>query len=410
MKISEATPDTNVTGVELVPVSDAGSPKSVSIAVIKQFVIDQVEALSAGTAIATGNGLFALQTGVMKPIDIDLVCQRAINTLWGKAAKPSPAGTDIIPIKDGATEKTATLANVAAYVKSVVDASTFNLSLRDPSAALTGGDILLVTQGTAGKKTTITAVSAVIYAALKTYISALTEVTTPADSDAFYVIQGGNERKVPLSKLKAVLGSTVAPGVTIENYIPQWSSAQKTLKNGLLVSSTIRSVASSSDNSVSTEKAVALAIAGSVTRTDGDASGVVVQRFGASATEGLETVVVDKVVTLGAVEGAAVFTVPSGAVLRAVQANVCVSAVAGGTTTTVGLGVSIDPDAYGVSASLSKNAKVNMLLSPVRLAAAVDIAAFPCAGDGSIGDTLFSAGTLRVRIVFDRLTSLDNAV
>ena len=55
LSIDEATRDDSVSGGELVPVSDAGSPKSMSVAQIKDFVISQIAGLSAASSVSLDN-------------------------------------------------------------------------------------------------------------------------------------------------------------------------------------------------------------------------------------------------------------------------------------------------------------------------------------------------------------------
>jgi hypothetical protein len=79
---------------------------------------------------------------------------------------------------------------------------------------------------------------------------------TPVDADIFYVVQGGVSKKVTLAVLKSVLGTCIAPATTTENYVPQWTSAQKTLKDGLSVQSTLRADGVAVNTALPTEKAV----------------------------------------------------------------------------------------------------------------------------------------------------------
>lgn len=257
VKISELTADSSVSGAELVPVSDAGVGKSVSITNIKQFVIDQIEAVAAATAVTGADSVFVLQGGVMKPVDIDLVAQHAIDTIWGKAAESAPASADKLALKDDANvEKTVTLALLAEYVRATVEASILDISgLADGSGALTGTDYLLVTQGTTGKRIQLTDLNAAIYAALKTYVVALTGVTVSAASDVFYCVQGGVEKKVTLAEIKTFLGNPpTGPATTVVNNIPQWADTTGGLKDGLTLVTEISSP--SDDTTIPSAQAV----------------------------------------------------------------------------------------------------------------------------------------------------------
>jgi hypothetical protein len=412
IKISAMTADDSIGGAEIIPVSDAGAPKSVTTAGIKNYVIDAIEAITAGTAALTGSdSMFVMVGGVMQPVDIDLVSDYVRSIIWGKADDASPTGSDKIAIIDaaGTTENTVTLTSLSALVLATIRAATLNAATLDAHDTLIAADKFMVTSGTTGKYCTFEVLSDAIYASLATYVSDLNAVTSVGDTDIFYCVVGSVEKKITGASLKAAMGSTIAPATTTENYIPQWDSAQKTLKDGLVLRSTIRESGTADDVSVPTENAVVEAVAASVTRTGGDESGVVVTRLGATTTEGLETVAVDITVTLGAVAGVAIYTVPANNVIRSVQGNLQTAATAGGTTAAVGVGVDADQDAYGLSAALTLDSKINKLLTPTVSADSIALEAFPVTGVGAIGDTAFTAGTLRVRIVYDRLASLNNA-
>ena len=257
VKISEMTPDGSVGGSELLPVSDAGSPKSVTVDNIKDYIVDAIEAISAAESVSGSDGIFVLQGGVLKPADIDLVAQHAIDTIWGKDAEASPDSADILALKDGGTtEKTVTLALLAEYVRATIEAAILDISdLSDGSGALTGTDKMLVTQGTTGKYVTLTNVSNAIYAALKTYVAALGAVTTSLTDDVFYCIQGGTEKKVTLAEIATYIGALyTVPSETTANGIPQWTNATGGLKNGLTLVTAVG--AEGDDSSVPSEQAV----------------------------------------------------------------------------------------------------------------------------------------------------------
>jgi hypothetical protein len=346
----------------------------------------------------------------MKPVDIDLVAQHAIDTIWGKSAISTADGADVLAAKDGGTtEKTMTLTTLKTYIAGAIYSSGLTLATLDSAAALAGADLLLLNQSGTPKRTTLAAVNAAIYAALNAYVTALTANTSPADTDVFYVIQGGVEKKVTLLSLKGVFGSVIAPASTTENKIPQWASGQKTLKDGLTIQTAVRAVASAVDTAVPTEQAVREMMNEGLFPVGGDTGDVAI-RIGAVVGEGLETVVVDKIVLLGTVAGVSVFTIPGGVILRSVQASIWTAATAGGTSVAVGLGTDADPDLYGKTSALTANAKINTLLDYNILGAEVSLEAFPVTAGGSIGNAQFSAGTLRVRVVYDRLTSLADGV
>jgi len=256
IKISEATPVSSVAGTELFPASAAGNPRSVSASQLKTYLLAQIAAIEAGTAVTGADGVYVLQGGAMKPVDIDLIAQHAIDTVWGKAAQATAAAGNVLPLKDGTTEKTVALSVLAEYVRTAIEATILDISDIGEATSLADSDMLLVTQGTTGKRVDLDVLVAKIYASLATYIAALTEVTTAADSDEFIVVRSGVNQKVPLSKIKAVLGDwAIPPASTTENKIPQWSATSKTLKDGLTLLQEVRPTGNTDASSVPSETA-----------------------------------------------------------------------------------------------------------------------------------------------------------
>lgn len=135
--------------------------------------------------------------------------------------------------------------------------------------------------------------------------------------------------------------------------------------------------------------------------------------FGASEAEGLRYHVIDETVSF--VDNVALFKalttpIPAGAVILSVQANVQAALTGGGTTTKVGLGPNAsDPDKYGKTSVLTKDAKINTIPTHAVLGApeAIDICAV--ADAGAAGNTALTVGSVRVVIVYATADSLANA-
>lgn len=150
-------------------------------------------------------------------------------------------------------------------------------------------------------------------------------------------------------------------------------------------------------------------------RGAGTGTGDVVERVGGSATEGLERRVYEDTVSPVAVE-TNLINLPAGAKVISVQANVEVLLVAGGTSVTWSIGTAADPDKYGTSGfptqadDLTKNSKSDFLGDSTQLTAAEQMVLTAAAtGGAGDGDTAFSAGSVRVRVVYDFPNSLDDA-
>lgn len=154
---------------------------------------------------------------------------------------------------------------------------------------------------------------------------------------------------------------------------------------------------------------------GAQTLSAGATAAAIAQRFGRSDTEGAEIRVIDETVTLtNAAATNLTNTVPSGAVILAVQANNQTLVVGDGSgdngLVKVGIGTSGDPDKYGKTGDLTKNAKVDTVPDWAVLGSGEQIAVNAVDTNGTAVTEKFVGGeTVRVRIVFLALNSLDDA-
>lgn len=145
----------------------------------------------------------------------------------------------------------------------------------------------------------------------------------------------------------------------------------------------------------------------------GSALGRAAAGFGETSTEGMQIAVAEE--TLSFVGNAALFlptslVLPAGSVILSVQANVEAALTGGSTTVKVGLGLNAsDPDKYGLSSALTKNAKISTMPAYAVLAGATTIDVCACAANGAAGDTALTVGSVRVRIVYAYLENLANA-
>lgn len=142
----------------------------------------------------------------------------------------------------------------------------------------------------------------------------------------------------------------------------------------------------------------------------GTGTGDVVARLGGSATEGLELRVYEATVSPEAIE-TSLIEIPANSVILSVQANVETALTGGGTTVAWSIGVADDPDKYGTAGDdLTRNAKLDFIPAWSFLSAAEQLVLTGAAtGGGSDGDTALTAGSVRVRVVYLTLASLDDA-
>lgn len=139
------------------------------------------------------------------------------------------------------------------------------------------------------------------------------------------------------------------------------------------------------------------------------ATGAAAFRLGGSVNEGWELRVHEEDVVIPSAVASVDLSanVPAGAVILASQANLQTTVVAT-TAVKVGIGTDADPDKYGLSADLVKNTKINFIPAYAVLSGAEDVKLHACATGGTAAGTI-NSGTVRVRLVYAALTSLEDA-
>lgn len=118
----------------------------------------------------------------------------------------------------------------------------------------------------------------------------------------------------------------------------------------------------------------------------------------------------EEVVTLtNAVETNLSRTIPAGSVITSVQANLDTAVTGDGSGddlgVKVGIGVTADPDKYGITSTMAQNQKVDWVPTFTRLASAEQICVKLAKTDGSAATELFAAGgKVAVKVGWMQLT------
>lgn len=214
VKISAIAADSSVTGVELIPVSDAGVAKSVTVTQIKNFTIDQIEAIPTTDTAPLTDSAFILQGEELKPVLLSVIAESVINEIWNKTLDASLAGTDIIAINNGSTtDNTATLAVLASYIQSAIRAAVLNPATLDASGATAGADYFVIGQSGVAKSITLTSLTAAIYSGMAAYVAAVTASTVADADDKLYVLQNDVQKLMPLSQIKTYVTTGLVSGL-----------------------------------------------------------------------------------------------------------------------------------------------------------------------------------------------------
>ena len=265
LAIDDADRDSSVGGGELIPVSDAGSPKSVSVAQVKDYVLAQIAALAAASGVTIDDdAVYILRGGALTRVSAATLAAAIFNEAFGRAAVAAPNGNEVLAVKDNAARKTITLASLKTWLAANMTV-TPDLTLANAGNAGTLGDsdLALVVQAASGKKVTLATLKDYVLGKLAAFVTAATAVQNVTSSDVIYLLQGGNMRKATISQLVAGIGAgdVIAPASHVPGNIPAWDDAAKRLTSGYGVATTIASTGASASK-IPTEAAVSAALAG----------------------------------------------------------------------------------------------------------------------------------------------------
>lgn len=152
---------------------------------------------------------------------------------------------------------------------------------------------------------------------------------------------------------------------------------------------------------------------GSVQHPNGTAAGAIAEGFGVTSAEGFQTVILEETISFAdnvALYKALTASLPANAIVLCAQANIEAALTGGGTTAKLGLGTAADPDLYGLSAALTKNAKIDHVPAAYAvIGSTTALRLSSCATNGAAGDTALTVGSVRVRIVYRVPVSLADA-
>jgi hypothetical protein len=159
-----------------------------------------------------------------------------------------------------------------------------------------------------------------------------------------------------------------------------------------------------------------ISTAGAFHPTAGAAAAASAMSFGVALTEGLQVKVIEETVSFAAAAKYKTLTqtIPAGALILSSAVNIQSTITAGGTSVKVGLGLNgSTPSSYGLAADLVKNSKITNgflggTVTPLAAPLTLDVCICETTG-AALGNTDATAGTVRVRIVYEESAALVNA-
>jgi hypothetical protein len=263
MTIDSATADTTVTGVEMLPASDGGSPKKISIDQIKAFIVQAIlDATDASALERSGSKLMVrTSSGSLRRIALDDVLAAAEDAIFGNTAATTLSNAAIIAFKDGSAYKTITYAD---FVQLLSSSTAINISGLDAASALADANLVLLDQS-GNVKATLSTLKAYVLAGLASYLSSLSAGTVTDGSNStptthLLVETSGIAYKISITDLVPFFGNVTGPAETVADEIVQWSNTSRGVKGGLTLTTSVAASGSTSNTKLPTETAVRSAL------------------------------------------------------------------------------------------------------------------------------------------------------
>jgi hypothetical protein len=228
VKITDMTPGGTGDGTEIFAVSKGAAARSITAANLKDYIIAQIEAISAGTSYTGSDSVFSLQGGSLVPIDVDEITTFVLAAMWAKTAETSVDDLDLVPLHDGgSTEKVVTVKILSDYIAAEIEAAILDVSdVADGSGTIATTDFMLVTQTTTPKRVQISDLSTLIYASLAAHVDGLGDIGTAAGGDKLYMVRAGVASYVTVTELETFISANLSlSGSGTTNLLAHWSNA-----------------------------------------------------------------------------------------------------------------------------------------------------------------------------------------
>ncbi len=271
MKIDDATLDTEVTGVERVPASDAGVAKAITTASIGDYVLGRIGEQKETTAISlVQDSVYLLKGGELHPINAERLASKILEYGFSLDKVLIANGNETFAVDDNGTSKAISIEVLKAWLeKNMTIAADLDISSFEIAAKpYDGGSYLVMGVGDATKRVTIANLSSWMAERFSAFVTELVKAQSLTADDILYVIQGGTAKQCTVAQLQTITasGNVNGPTSTTEGNVPRWDATTRTLTNGVEIANAIGDTPSGTK--LATEGAVRTAIKESEETTD----------------------------------------------------------------------------------------------------------------------------------------------
>lgn len=288
LKIEDATPDTDVQGGELIPVSDGGAPKCVSVEQVKDFSLKAVKALAESATTSKNDLVLLKKDGELRLATVSAVAETAAEAmLASEGADEVASGSKykFIVARNGA-KNVLKLEALRNYIYDELKAQ-LGLDIANGATAYTGSDpdyIELLAKGSGGfwSLSGLTLLRA-LFKTGRSRSLGISAGGVNKEADSFLGISNASNtiKSFKVKDLGLGDGDVTGPGATVtDGELARFDGTTgKKVKGGISLATGVNSSPSlASDAKVPTEKAVSAAIS--------NASGSAVRLYGSQGATG----------------------------------------------------------------------------------------------------------------------------
>lgn len=159
-----------------------------------------VSGLTALTALEDADVFYVIEGSTPKKITSANIASYVETEMWDKAdASPAVQAGDDLWMRRSTTSYKLDVGALASYISSIVAADVDIAALG--AATLSDADLFLVDDGGTNKKVTLSDLRAHFWSAFVTYVTGLTSAVSAADTDILYMINTGNPIQITVGDL-----------------------------------------------------------------------------------------------------------------------------------------------------------------------------------------------------------------
>lgn len=190
----------NATDVFVLERSNVG--RTATGANIASYVVGTQNAASSAVSGLGTDDFVIFRSGTQQKLSLANVASFTLSSAWSLASGSPVVTADKIMIGRGTTSFSVTVDQLATFVLNGVQSSVLDLTGLS-TAAFAPGSLFLVGDGATPRKATLGELETRLWTDFRAYVSGLTNHTTLADANTFYVIDGTTPKRITADNLAA---------------------------------------------------------------------------------------------------------------------------------------------------------------------------------------------------------------